>query len=385
MNYPLYFDHNATTPCDPKVLEAMVPWFTTHFGNASSSSHPYGWMAEEAVESARESVAHLIGAKAKEVIFTSGATEAINLALKGLLSQADPIKNEIITLQTEHRAVLDTCKALDQTGVKVTYLPVEKNGLLKLDQLEAAIGPQTLIVAIMYANNETGVIQPISSIARLAKEKGVFFLSDGVQAAGKIPVSVHDSGIDLMPLSAHKMYGPKGVGVLFVNQKTIGSKLHPQIVGGGQERGLRSGTLNVPGIVGFGQAAVLAAQSMSEESKRLKSLRDKFEIALLELPGVSRNGTDAHRLPHVTNLAFEGVQGTDFLKHLNAKIAVSSGSACSSISEKPSHVLKVMGLHDALALASVRFAMGRFTEDDHVDQALAHVKAVLKKLRDSGN
>ena len=309
MKFPVYLDYNATTPCDERVVEAMLPFFTKHFGNAASRSHPYGWEAEEGVEYAREQLAKLVGAEPKEIIFTSGATEAVNLALKGVFQMYPGKGNHIITVNTEHKAVLDTCRRLEAVGGEVTYLNVKPDGIIDLEELEASIRPTTILIAVMYANNETGTIQPVKEIGAIAKNHGVLFFTDATQAVGKIPVNVLEDEIDLMAFSAHKIYGPKGVGALYVRRKNPRVKITPQIDGGGHEKGLRSGTLNVPAIVGFGKAAELALNEMKTESKRLSALRDKFESEVLKLDGTAMNGSTVKRLPHVSNISFGYVDG----------------------------------------------------------------------------
>ena len=381
MNYPIYLDHNATTPCAEEVIAAMLPFFGTHFGNAASKSHPYGWVAEQAVEDARESVAQLIGAKSKELIFTSGATESLNLAIKGVFDLFPGEKQHYITCQTEHKAVLDSMAEIQRRGAEVTYLPVNSDGELDLNLLEQSIQPHSKMICLMWANNETGVIHPIQEIAQIADKHGIIFLTDAVQAVGKIPV--HTQGIHLMALSAHKLYGPKGVGALYVRHNHSLPKPLAQLHGGGHEKGFRSGTLNIPGIVGFGKAAQLRIQVMEEESSRLEKLRDRLESALLELPGVSRNGSIRHRLSHVSNLSFSGVEGEELLLKVNQRVAVSSGSACTSISPKPSHVLQAMGISSDLGRASLRFSMGKDTSTESVEQALSWVKSVVENLRNS--
>lgn len=381
MKFPLYLDHNATTACDPRVVETMLPWFTERFGNASSIHHPLGWLAEEAVETAREQVAQLIGASPKEIIFTSGATEAINMAIRGLMEAKQEKRKHIITVATEHHAVLDTCLALESRGIATTYLPVDEYGLIDLDQLDEAIREDTVMIAVMIANNETGVIQPIAAIGNIAKKHGIFFLSDGVQAVGKIKVGVNDLGIDLMPISAHKMYGPKGVGALFVSSKMSKANLISQMTGGGHEMGLRSGTLNVPGIVGLGKAAEIALGQMNEEGQRLAKLRDTLEASILFLEGTKLNGSRDLRLPHVSNISFGGVEGKALLIAINKELAVSSGSACASITTKPSHVLKAMGLGSELARSTLRFGLGRTTSKEQIEFAITYVKETVGKLR----
>ncbi|WP_366884410.1 IscS subfamily cysteine desulfurase [uncultured Chitinophaga sp.] len=382
MKLPIYLDNNATTPCDPRVVETMLPYFTETFGNAASRNHPFGWAAEEAVDYAREQVARLIGADTKEIIFTSGATEADNLALKGVFEMYAAKGNHIITCETEHKAVLDTCKHLEKTGASVTCLKVNHEGLIDLKELEAAITPQTIMVAIMYANNETGVIHPIREISHITRKHGVLLMTDATQAVGKIPVDVHKDGIDLLAFSAHKMYGPKGIGALYVRRKSPRVKVTAQMDGGGHERGMRSGTLNVPGIVGFGKACELALQEMEAEAKRLSALRDKLEKALLQLEESYVNGSPVHRLPHVTNVSFKYVEGEGLMMGFNKNIALSSGSACTSASLEPSYVLKALGLGDDLAHSSLRFGLGRFTTEEQIDYTITAVTETVNKLRE---
>jgi cysteine desulfurase len=379
MNYPEYLDYNATTPCEEEVIAAMIPYLGTHFGNASSKNHPYGWMAEQAVEEARASLARLIGAQSKEIIFTSGATESLNLAIKGVFERYQGQKQHYITCQTEHKAVLDSFAQLEQEGAEVTYLPVNSAGEIDLNELEEQIGEHTKMICLMWANNETGLIHPISEIAQLAEKHGIIFLTDAVQAVGKIPV--YTQGIHLMAFSAHKFYGPKGVGALYIRHNHPLPKPMAQIHGGGHEKGFRSGTLNVPGIVGFGKAASLRMQTMESEALRLGILRDSLESQLLSLPGVLRNGSLDNRLSHVSNLAFEGVEGEELLQRVNLKVAVSSGSACSSISPKPSHVLQAMGLSADLGRACIRFSLGKSTRAESVDHAVSWVRSVIEQLR----
>lgn len=378
MNYPIYLDYNATTPCTLEVIETMVPWFGEHFGNAASKSHAYGWMAENAVEEAREQIGNLIGAKSKEIIFTSGATEAINLAIKGTFELYEGAKQHYITCQTEHKAVLDTLKSIEKKGADVTFLPVDDQGNISLAKLRSSILPHTKMIALMWANNETGVIHPIAEIAKLAEENGIIFFTDAVQAAGKIPVSVN--GIHLMAISAHKLYGPKGIGVLYIRHNHALPKPLPQIEGGGHEKGYRSGTLNVPAIVGLGKAADMRISEMEKESNRLEKLRDLLETKLLALPNTFLNGSQ-NRLSHVTNIAFGEIEGEDLLRRVCQKVAVSSGSACTSISPKPSHVLQAMGLDTDLGRASIRFSLGRNTTEKHVVDTAEWVEKVVGELR----
>jgi cysteine desulfurase len=382
LKFPIYLDHNATTPCDPRVVDAMVPYFTNNFGNAASRNHPFGWQAEEAVDYAREQVAKLIGADPKEIIFTSGATEGDNLALKGVFEMYASKGNHIITCNIEHKAVLDTCKHLEKEGAEVTYLKVKDNGLVDLAELEAAIKPTTILIALMYANNEIGTVMPMKEISAIAKKKGILVFSDATQAIGKIPVDVNKDGIDLMAFTAHKMYGPKGVGALYVRRKNPRVKVTAQIDGGGHERGMRSGTLNVPGIVGFGKACEICYNEMEEETKRVIKLRDKLETELLKIEESYLNGDKEHRLPHVTNISFKYVEGEGLMMGFNKNIAVSSGSACTSASLEPSYVLKALGLGDDLAHSSLRFGLGRFTTEDQIDYTIEQVTNTVNKLRE---
>ena len=379
---PIYLDNNATTPMDPRVLEAMIPYFTDMFGNAASRSHAFGWQAEEAVDYAREQVAKLVGADPKEIIFTSGATEADNLAIKGVFEMYASKGNHIITAVTEHKAVLDTCKHVEKLGAEVTYLNVKEDGLIDLAELEAAMKPTTILVAIMYANNEVGTIQPIKEISAIAKKHGALMFSDATQAVGKIPVDVNKDGIDLMAFSAHKMYGPKGVGALYVRRKNPRVKVTAQIDGGGHERGMRSGTLNVPGIVGFGKACELAQLDMEEDTKRISAMRDKLEKGLMQIEEAYVNGSVQHRLPHVSNISFKYVEGEGLMMGFNKNIALSSGSACTSASLEPSYVLKALGLGDDLAHSSLRFGLGRFTTEDQIDYTIEAVTNTVNKLRE---
>jgi cysteine desulfurase len=379
---PIYMDYHATTPVDPRVVEAMLPYFTEHFGNAASRNHPFGWEAEEAVEKARKQVADLIGANAKEVVFTSGATESDNLAIKGVAEMYREKGNHIITCVTEHKAVIDTCKRLEKNGYRVTYLPVQKNGLVDLDELRAAITDKTILIAIMTANNEIGVLQPIAEIGAIAKEKGILFHTDAVQAVGKIPFNVNELKVDLAAITAHKMYGPKGVGALYVRRRSPRVLLSPLIDGGGHERGMRSGTLNVPGIVGLGKAAELCRLEMASEAKRLSGLRDRLNQKLHEsLDEIYINGSMEHRLPHNLNISFAYVEGESLLMGIN-DVAVSSGSACTSASLEPSYVLKALGAGDDLAHSSIRFGLGRWTTEEEVDYVAQKLTTVVTRLRE---
>jgi cysteine desulfurase len=382
MKLPIYMDYHATTPVDPRVVQAMLPFFTEHFGNAASRNHPFGWEAEEAVEAARKQVADLIGAAAKEVIFTSGATESNNLAIKGVAEMYREKGNHIITCVTEHKAVIDTCKKLEKNGYRVTYLQVQKDGRIDLDELRAAITDKTILISIMAANNEIGVLQPIAEIGAIAKERGILFHSDAVQAAGKVPFNVNDLKVDLVSLSAHKMYGPKGVGALYVRRRNPRVLLSEQINGGGHERGMRSGTLNVPGIVGLGKAAELCRQERAAETARLVKLRERLNKALHDnLDELYINGSMEHRLPHNLNISFAYVEGESLLMGIN-DVAVSSGSACTSASLEPSYVLKALGAGDDLAHSSIRFGLGRWTTEEEVDYVVKKLTNVVRRLRE---
>lgn len=382
LQLPVYLDYNATTPCDPRVVEAMLPFFTQQFGNAASRHHSFGWQAEEAVDRAREQVAGLIGAEPNEMVFTSGATEADNLALKGVFETYGVKGNHIITCNIEHKAVLDVCKQLEKKGADVTYLPVNKEGLITPEQVEAVIRPDTILIAVMYANNELGTIMPVQEIGAVARKHGVLFFTDATQAVGKIPVDVNRDNIDLLACSAHKLYGPKGVGALYVRRRGPRVKLSAQLHGGGHERDLRSGTLNVPGIVGFGKACEICQHEMEAEAERLAKLRDRLEAGLLRISGAFVNGSREHRLPHVTNVGFEGVDNEGLLMGINKEIAVSSGSACTSASLEPSYVLKALGINDDVARSSLRFSVGRFTTEEEVDYVIKKLTEAVKTLRE---
>jgi cysteine desulfurase len=382
MKLPIYLDNHATTPVDPRVLDAMMPYFKELFGNAASRNHSFGWEAEEAVEKARKQVASLIGATAKEIVFTSGATESNNLALKGVAQMYAEKGNHIITAASEHKAILDTCKHLEKEGCRVTYLPLQADGLIDLDMLKESFTDKTILVSIMYANNEIGVVQPIREIGKLCKERGVLFHTDMVQAAGKIPVNVIEDNIDLASISAHKIYGPKGVGALYVRRKGPRVQLTSQMDGGGHERGMRSGTLNVPGIVGLGAACAISQAEMAEETKRLQGMRDYLKDRLMsELDEIYINGSWEHRLPHNLNISFAYVEGESMLMGIN-DIAVSSGSACTSATLEPSYVLKALGMGDDLAHSSIRFGIGRFNTQEEVEYTAGRVIEVVKKLRE---
>ncbi len=382
LKLPIYLDNNATTPMDPRVLEAMTPYFLNHFGNAASRNHPFGWAAEEAVDYAREQVAKLIGADPKEIIFTSGATEADNLGIKGVFEMYANKGNHIITATTEHKAVLDTCKHIEKQGGEVTYLTVQPDGLIDLAELEAAIRPTTVLIAIMYANNEIGTVMPIKEISAIARKHGVLVFTDATQAVGKIPVDVNKDGIDLMAFTAHKMYGPKGVGALYVRRKNPRVKVTAQMDGGGHERGMRSGTLNVTGIVGFGKACELCMNEMEADAKRIALMRDKLETELMKIEEAYVNGSREHRLPHVANISFKHVEGEGLLMGFNKNIALSSGSACTSASLEPSYVLKALGLGDDLAHSSLRFGLSRFTTDEEIDYTIKSITDTVLKLRE---
>ncbi len=379
----IYLDNNATTPTDPRVVEAMLPYFNQFHGNAASRNHPFGWAAENAVDTARKQIADLINVDPREIIFTSGATESDNLALKGVFEMYSRKGNHIITLKTEHKAVLDSCKKIEKLGGEVTYLDVKADGIVDLTELENAIKDNTILVSIMYANNETGVIQPMKEIGEICARKGVLFMSDATQAVGKIPVDPKELGIHLMAFTGHKMYGPKGVGVLYVNRKNPRVKVTAQMDGGGHERGMRSGTLNVPGIVGMGKAAELAKNEMHDEAIRLSALRDKLEQALLaNMEEVYVNGSTEHRMPHVSNISFKHVEGEGLMMTFNQNIGVSSGSACTSASLEPSYVLIALGLGDDLAHSSIRFSLGRFTTEEDIDLTIKQVTEGVNHMRD---
>ncbi len=382
LKLPIYLDNNATTPMDPRVLEAMTPYFLEDYGNAASRNHPFGWKAEEAVDYAREQVAKLIGADPKEIIFTSGATEGDNLGIKGVYEMYAQKGNHIITCTTEHKAVLDTCKHIEKLGGEVTYLKVQADGLIDLKELEAAIRPTTILISIMWANNEIGTIMPIREISAIAKKHGVLLFTDATQAVGKIPVDVNKDGIDIMAFTAHKMYGPKGVGALYVRRKNPRVKVTAQMDGGGHERGMRSGTLNVPGIVGMGKACELCMLDMEADTKRISKMRDRLETSLMLLEEAYINGSTEHRLPHVTNISFKHVEGEGLLMGFNKNIALSSGSACTSASLEPSYVLKALGLGDDLAHSSLRFGLGRFTTDEQIDYTVKAISDTVIKLRE---
>lgn len=381
---PIYLDNHATTPCDPRVMEEMLPWFTRDFGNASSRQHAYGWTASEAVKKSREQIASLIGAIPEEIIFTSGATESINIALKGAAQMYMGKGRHIITCVTEHSAVLDTCKRLEASGFRVTILGVDGQGLVDPDEFMAAIAPDTILAAIMMANNETGLVQDIATLGRICHERNILFFSDATQAAGKIPINVHAQGVDMLCLSAHKCYGPKGVGALYMRRRDPRVRLIPLFDGGGHEKGIRSGTLNVPGIVGFGFAAELASQEMDADMLRIGILRDRIEKTISREPEVFVNAGHSPRLATVSSLSFRYTEGQALSGLVNRSIAVSSGSACSSASMDPSHVLMAMGLGRDLAYATLRISLGRFTTDNEADLAVNHILEAVRTLRSEG-
>lgn len=382
LKLPIYMDNHATTPVDPRVVDAMLPYFTTRFGNAASRNHAFGWEAEKAVEKAREQIARLINATPKEIIFTSGATESDNLAIKGVAEMYRQKGNHIITMAIEHKAVLDTCKRLEKLGCQVTYLPVSKEGLIDPDELRAAITDKTILITIMYANNEIGVLQPIEEIGRIAKEHKVLFHTDATQAVGKIPFDVQKFNVDLASLSAHKMYGPKGIGALYVRRRNPRVQLAALIDGGGHERGMRSGTLNVPSIVGFGAACEIAEKEMPQEMGRLRRLRERLKENIMgRLDEVYVNGSMEHRLPNNLNLSFAYVEGESLLMGIN-DVAVSSGSACTSATLEPSYVLKALGVGEDLAHTSIRFGLGRFNTEEEVDYVTDRVVETVSRLRE---
>ena len=379
----VYLDNNSTTPCDPRVVDTMVPYFYQKPGNSASRNHPFGWEAEEGVDYAREQIAALLKVDPKEIIFTSGATESDNLAIKGVFEMYRSKGNHIITVTTEHKAVLDTCDKLTEAGAEITYLKVAEDGLIDLAELEAAIKSTTILVSVMWANNETGVIQPMKEIGDICEKHGVLFMSDATQAVGKIPTYPKEIGVHLLAFTSHKMYGPKGVGALYVSRKSPRVKVTAQMDGGGHERGMRSGTLNVPGIVGFGKAAEIARLEMHADAERLSKLRDRLERELTSrLEECYINGNVDHRMPHVTNISFKHVEGEGLMMTFNQNIAVSSGSACTSASLEPSYVLVALGLGDDLAHSSIRFSLGRFTTDEEVDFAVEKLVAGVNHMRD---
>jgi len=381
LGMPIYLDYHATTPADPRVVDAMLPYFKEKFGNAASRHHRFGWTAEAAVEKGRKQIAALVGAHADEIVFTSGATESINLAIKGVAEAYRSRGDHIITVATEHKAVLDTCAKLERHGFNVTYLSVDRSGRLSLDELLSTLSPSTILVSVMAANNEIGTIAPLEEIGKLCRSRGILFHTDAAQAAGKVPVNMESMEIDLLSITAHKMYGPKGVGALVVKKRNPATLLVPQIDGGGHERGLRSGTLNVPGIVGFGVAADLCAKEMADESERLASLRDRLVKGIMsQLDDVSQNGNTGNRLPNNANMTIAGVKADRLIMDMK-DIAISTGSACSSASPEPSHVLKAIGLRREDVLSSLRFGLGRFTTSAEIDVAIQKVVETVRLAR----
>lgn len=379
MNLPVYMDYHATTPCDPRVLEAMLPWFSHQFGNPASRGHFFGWQAAEAVQVAREQIGGLLGCDPSEVFFTSGATESVNLAIKGIFEMFSGKGKHIITVSTEHPAVLDTCRHLEKLGAEVSYLPVQADGLINMKVLEENIRKETILIAVMTANNETGVIQPVKEISEFARSRNIHFFTDATQALGKLPVDVEKDGIAMLACSAHKIYGPKGVGALYIRRKNPRVRIVAQQDGGGQERGFRSGTLNVPGIVGFGQAAMLADREMQADINYIGLLRDRLERGILAMEGTAVNGSRVNRLHTVTNIRFDRPAGNRLISGLLKDIAVSSGSACSSATVGPSHVLKAMGLEDRAASDSIRFSLGKFNTQEEVDFVIEKLALTLKE------
>ena len=380
MPRPIYLDYNATTPVDEEVLEAMLPFFRDHFGNPNSE-HAYGWGADEAVKQARERTSRLIGATPRTMTFTSGATESISLALQGAGAVYGGRRHRIVTVQTEHKAVLETCRAMEREGYETTYLPVDRNGLVDLDAVRDAVGDETMLVCVMWANNETGVLQPVQEIAEIAHEAGAFMMSDATQAVGKVPVDVRESRVDLLALSGHKLYGPKGVGALYVRNRGPRVKLEPIVTGGDQENGLRAGTLNVPGIVGLGAAAQLAVRALADDRERLSALRDRFEAAVLDaVPGAAVNAAEAPRLPNTSSVRFEGVRTSNLLPALR-DVAVSTGAACQTRTAQPSHVLTAMGLTPDESFSTVRFSLGRPTTEHEIDATVEHLAEAVQAVR----
>ena len=377
----IYLDHNSTTPCDERVVSKMIPFFTDHFGNPASRSHVYGWRVEQAVKDARLQVAKLIGAESSDIVFTSGATEACNLAIKGAFDVYNRKGKHIVTMASEHSAVLDTCAYLERLGAEVSYLNPDSDGSISVDTLEGALRQDTCLVAIMWANNETGVIAPIEEIATMCAERGIVFFTDATQAVGKIPIDVRGSNIPLLAFSAHKFYGPKGVGALYVSQKNPAIKLREQINGGGHERNIRSGTLNVPGIIGLGEAAKIAQEELYTDNEHLRTLRDYLEDNMLSIDEVSVNGSIQHRLPNTSNLAFRYTEGKQIMTRCGEVMAVSAGSACTSAVMRPSHVLRAMGLSDERGHASLRFSLGKYTTKDEIDRVVDAVKKAVIQLR----
>ena len=379
--HPIYLDSHATTPVDPRVLEMMLPFFTEHFGNAASRNHPFGWKANKAVEQAREQVGGLIGARFRDVVFTSGATESNNLAIKGLAARAPAGRRRIVTISTEHRAVLDPCRALERHGFRVTYLGVDREGRIDLDELRGAVTDETLLVSAMSANNEIGLLHPLAEIAQIAHRQSALFHCDAAQSAGLVPFNAKEVGVDLVSLSAHKMYGPKGIGALYVAKRDPAIDLEALIDGGGHERGYRSGTLNVPAIVGFGKAAELCRSEADADAVRVRRLRDRLWATLSKLDGIHLNGPLDPRLPNNLNVRVADVHGESLFKAIASDVAVSSGAACATASAEPSHVLRAMGLSDEDARASIRFGLSRFTTEQEIDAAAEIVIAAARQLR----
>jgi cysteine desulfurase len=380
LKLPIYLDYNSTTPVDPLVLEKMLPYFSEKFGNASSKTHSFGWIAEEAMEHSRGQIANFINSDREEIIFTSGSTEAINLAFKGVCENYSSKGNHVVTVKTEHKAVLDVCTYMETKGIEVTYLDVDRSGMVDLNQLNNSISQSTILVSVMFANNETGVIQPMAEIGKICKGKNVIFFCDATQVAGKIRVDVNENQIDLMCISAHKIYGPKGIGAIYIRRKNPRVKPAPLIHGGGHEKGFRSGTLNVPAIVGFGEACELASKKLWEESERISKLRTLLEQSLTESGNAFINGSIRNRLHNTTNISFAGIDSSTFIPEIK-DIAVATGSACTSASMEPSHVLNAMGLSDDLAHSSIRFSLGRFTTEEEIKFAIEKIKSVITKLR----
>jgi len=380
MKPPIYLDYNSTTPVDQVVLETILPYFNKKYGNAGSRTHPFGWDAEEAVEEGRENIAKLIGADQKEIVFTSGATESVNLALTGIIKDDKYQGNHIITVSTEHKAVLDTCKYLESRGAKITYLPVDEKGLINTSQLEESIRADTILISVIYANNETGVIQPMEEISKIADKHNIPLMSDATQAIGKMQVDVVETGIDLMAFSAHKMYGPKGIGALYIKKKKSKITLTPSIYGGSHEKGIRSGTLNVTGIVGFGKASEICLENMQTDSTRIMDLRNRLEAGLLRLPGTQINGSIENRLPNTSNIAFKNIEATMLIESINKEIAIATGSACTSASQAPSHVLKGMGLSPERIHSSVRFSLGKYNTEAEIDYVIEKIQNTIATL-----
>jgi len=384
MQKPIYLDYAATTPVDPRVMDEMLPWFTEKFGNAASTTHNYGKESQEVIENVKSEISKLINANPDDIIFTSGTTESINIAIKGIFEANRDKGDHIITVKTEHKAVLDTCKYLEYSGAKVTYLSVDENGLIDLKQLEDSITDKTILISVMYVNNETGVIQPIRDIVQIAHKTGAYFLTDATQAFGKIPIDVSSINIDLMTFSAHKIYGPKGIGALYVKEKFPKIKVNPIIHGGGHQYGLRSGTMNVPGIVGLGMACKICHEKMAEELSKIKKLRDLLESEIMKMDNVSINGIYAPRLPTISNIYFKGIESKEFTHLVQDKLAVSTGSACTSADQRSSHVLIAMFNDEYKADSSLRFSFGRFTTIEEIENSIKIVNNKITQLREKG-